>query len=307
MGSLANLVGYPGGVRQRLDQIESAFPRFDYEPKLEQEILRIGRDNNQVREFTSQIKGGGSSRIYLEDKEKQNKVLKCLRRQPDGQFGHKEAEFPGVVIEVSYSQDGKQLSKIAKQYIHYTDGNIKAVICLDINYGNTQSTVSLWKPQFNPDPESDDPDSFILDFEQTVQAKPFRTADGKPLNPENSLTLHLHDFAPDQSCQGVPNIPILISFAKICEFLDDAEKVQNARESRGTSGIRSTRKLRKRELSSSSLEELAQDDEARFKEQEEAVDTRASHRDDAFVPRPGDANIIHRDHDLRPRAAKRRA
>ncbi|KAK2669190.1 hypothetical protein RAB80_014716 [Fusarium oxysporum f. sp. vasinfectum] len=94
---------------------------------------------------------------------------------------------------------------------------------------------------------------------------------------------------------------------QICEFLDDAEKVQDARESRGTSGIRSTRKLRKRELSSSSLEELAQDDEARFKEQEEAVDTRASHRDDAFVPRPGDANIIHRDHDLRPRAAKRRA
>ncbi|KAK2666695.1 hypothetical protein RAB80_014380 [Fusarium oxysporum f. sp. vasinfectum] len=179
----------PAEYASASDQIESAFPRFDYEPKLgritlrmpspthdtfvyslsssiEQEILRIGRDNNQVREFTSQIKGGGSSRIYLEDKEKQN---------------------------------------------------------------------------------------------------------------------------------------------KICEFLDDAEKVQNARESRGTSGIRSTRKLRKRELSSSSLEELAQDDEARFKEQEEAVDTRASHRDDAFVPRPGDANIIHRDHDLRPRAAKRRA
>lgn len=178
------------------DQIESAFKRFDYEPKsgriilrmpspihdtfvyslsssIEQEILRIGRDNSQLRGFTSQIKGSGSSRIYLGDKEKQDKILKCLRRQPDGQFGHKEAEYPGVVIEVSYSQDGKQLSKIAKQYIHYTDGNIKAVICLDINYGNTQSTVSLWRPRFNPDPESDDPDAFRLDFEQTIQAKVF--------------------------------------------------------------------------------------------------------------------------------------
>jgi hypothetical protein len=127
------------------------------------------------------------------------------------------------------------------------------------------------------------------------------------LNPENSLTLHLHDFAPDQKCEDIPNIPISISFAKICEFLDDAEKVQKAGESKDTRGIRSTRKVRKRKLSSSSLEELASDDEERFKEQEEAVDTRASHRDDAFEPRPGDAHATHRDHDYETRAAKRRA
>jgi hypothetical protein len=111
------------------------------------------------------------------------------------------------------------------------------------------------------------------------------------LNSENSLTLHLHDFAPDQKCEVIPNLPISISFAKICEFLDDAEKVQQAGESKDTRGIRSTRKVRKRKLLSSSLEELASDDEERFKEQEEAVETRAGHRD----------------HDYEPRAAKRRA
>ncbi|KAF5021479.1 hypothetical protein F66182_6479 [Fusarium sp. NRRL 66182] len=320
----------PAEYASACEQIDSAFKRFDYDPKrgliilrmtspthdtfvyslsrsIDQEIQRVGRDNSQVSGFTSQIEGGGSSRIYLGDKEEQDEIPNCLRRQPDGQFRFEGAEFPGVVIEVSYSQDGKQLSKLAKQYINYSEGNIKAVICVDINYGNTQSTVSLWKSQFNPDPESNDPDDYILDYEQAIEAQPFRTADGKPLNPESTLTLYLHDFAPDQSCQDIPNIPISISFAKICEFLNRAEKGQKDRESKDARGIRSTRKVRKRKVSSSSLEELASDDEEKFKKQENAVDTRASYHDDDFEPRLGDVNVTYRDHDLRPRAAKRRA
>ncbi|EMT69273.1 hypothetical protein FOC4_g10000585 [Fusarium odoratissimum] len=323
----------PAEYASASDQIESAFKRFDYEPKsgriilrmpspihdkfaaslvsfIEQEILRIGRENSKVRGFTSQLHTEGSSRIFLpyeEKRENGDTIPKELRRQPDGQFRLEGAKYPGLVFEVSYSQDKKQLSKLARQYIHYTDGNIKAVICIDINYGNTQSTISLWKPRFDRDPESDDPDAFVLVIEQNIKEKPFRTAGGEPLNTGSVLTLYLHDFAPDQSCQGIPNIPISISFATICEFLERAEKAQKDRESRSTGGIRSTRKLRKRELSSSSLEDLALDDEARFKEQEEAADTRASHRDDTFVPRLGDANVIHRDRDLRWRAAKRRA
>ncbi|EWZ78905.1 hypothetical protein FOWG_16910 [Fusarium oxysporum f. sp. lycopersici MN25] len=62
------------------------------------------------------------------------------------------------------------------------------------------------------------------------------------VNLESTLTLSLHDFAPDLECEGVPNIPISSSFADICGFLVDAEEVQKARESKDGRGVKSTRK-----------------------------------------------------------------
>ncbi|RYC82209.1 hypothetical protein BFJ63_vAg14917 [Fusarium oxysporum f. sp. narcissi] len=313
------------------DEIELAFKQFDYDPEpgcitlrmpspthdtfsaslssaITQKLLRIEHENGRVHDFISQIRSNASSRILLSYSVQQDDggiIVKQLRRQPDGQFGHKKAALPGLVFEVSYSQDGKKLPSLAKQYIYHTDGNIKAVICIDINYGNDQSTISLWKPTFTL--KGDDSDIYTLGFEQAIQEKPFRAADGKPMNPKSTLTLRLHDFAPDSECESVPNIPISISFSDICEFLDDAEEVQKARESKDGRGVKSARKVRKRKLSSSSLEELALDDEEKFKEQEEAVDISASHGDDAFQPRPCDANVSDGNHNLRPRAVKRRA
>jgi hypothetical protein len=88
-----------------------------------------------------------------------------LRRQPDGQFQHRRAQFPGVAFEVSYSQDGKKLTRIAKEYINYSNGNIKAVVCIDINNA-TESTVSLWKARLTP---ADD-GKCDLDFDQTIKS-----------------------------------------------------------------------------------------------------------------------------------------
>jgi hypothetical protein len=51
------------------------------------------------------------------------------------------------VLEVSYSQDGKDLRKLASDYILGSNGDIKAVIGIDINYGKA-STVSLWRPNY---------------------------------------------------------------------------------------------------------------------------------------------------------------
>lgn len=48
-----------------------------------------------------------------------------------------------MVVEISYSQDGKNLEKLAQDYILYSNGDIKAVIGIDINYGGKESTVSL--------------------------------------------------------------------------------------------------------------------------------------------------------------------
>jgi hypothetical protein len=70
-----------------------------------------------------------------------------VRREPDGQFQHPDAAYPRVVLEVSYSQDGKNLKKLACDYILRSNGDIKAVIGVDIK-DKKESTVSLWRPNY---------------------------------------------------------------------------------------------------------------------------------------------------------------
>ena len=53
------------------------------------------------------------------------------------------------MVEVSYSQDGKELLKLAEDYILGSEGNIRAVVGIDINPKGKgmASTISLWRPK----------------------------------------------------------------------------------------------------------------------------------------------------------------
>lgn len=73
---------------------------------------------DQAAEFAAEIANGGSARISLDDvSDDESQPSKPVRREPDAQFQHRGALYPGVVIEVSYSQDGKSLRKLAYDYI----------------------------------------------------------------------------------------------------------------------------------------------------------------------------------------------
>ena len=53
------------------------------------------------------------------------------------------------MIEVSFSQKRKDLARLADDYILGSDGNIRAVVCLDIEYkGSKEATLSVWRPHF---------------------------------------------------------------------------------------------------------------------------------------------------------------
>ena len=53
-----------------------------------------------------------------------------------------------MLIEISYSQKRKDLSRLANNYIIGSDGNIKAVVGLDIEYQGTRTaSLSIWRPQ----------------------------------------------------------------------------------------------------------------------------------------------------------------
>jgi hypothetical protein len=59
------------------------------------------------------------------------------------------ADYPGIVIETSFSQKRKDLPKLAEDYILGSIGNITVVIGLDIEYWKAKrATFSMWRPEW---------------------------------------------------------------------------------------------------------------------------------------------------------------
>jgi hypothetical protein len=108
------------------------------------------------------------------------------------------------------------------------------------------------------------------------------------MNPDETLTLDLRNFAPDELSQPSHSVPITIPFSRIRDFVDIAKGMHDARESAPS---RPARRIKKRRLSSSSIEELASEDAARLSDEEKM----ATQKVEAL------------DRDFEPRAAKRRA
>lgn len=181
--------------------IERLFRRHDYEPEqerivvrmpspihesflksferaLEDSIKRVANTGGDAGDFASNISNVGSARVLLAEGT-QGSSSKALRRQPDAQFQHERMAYPGVVVEVSYSQDGKSLGKLAQDYILDSNGNIGAVVGIDINPQGVDSTVSLWRPQYTP---SEDEGVDVLEARRVVSHMVCRT-----IFPLNSL------------------------------------------------------------------------------------------------------------------------
>jgi hypothetical protein len=49
--------------------------------------------------------------------------VQTYRHEPDAVFEHLEAQYPGVVIEASFTQKRKDLPRLADSYILGSDGN----------------------------------------------------------------------------------------------------------------------------------------------------------------------------------------
>lgn len=72
------------------------------------------------------------------------------KHEPDSSFWHDDAQYPGVVIEIAYSQKNKRLSRLAEDYLLDSDASIQVVVGLDIEHGKKGSrtaTVSVWLTQ----------------------------------------------------------------------------------------------------------------------------------------------------------------
>ena len=90
-------------------------------------------------EFAKEISSSASASIKFADQEYD-------KHDPDAQFSHSKARYPGVVIEVSHLQKTKD-QRLADDYILGSDSDIRVVVGLDNEYKmNKKATLSVWQP-----------------------------------------------------------------------------------------------------------------------------------------------------------------
>ncbi|KAI9737250.1 MAG: hypothetical protein M1818_005783 [Claussenomyces sp. TS43310] len=272
--------------------------------KISKQLDVIKQRGDSSTEFAARIANGGCARIFLKENPDRDSQGARVRREPDAQFQHQDAEYPGVVLEISYSQDGKDLEKLAWDYIQYSNGDIKVVIGIDIKYGNTkEATLSVWRPRYvHEDGEEID----ILEAEETIISQQFRAADGTFVNSTNILCLSLDDFATDEISTKFDfgnSREVNILYKELAQSLNKAEDMQKSREptqgSRGQS-VKSQRVTRKRKRSSTPFDQLRSEDEAEHLNHEAKVEERINAADRDFS-----SGTLFEDGDQRPRRSTR--
>jgi hypothetical protein len=118
-------------------------------------LLREGSDNAAA--FAQKVNPARSTEIYFPvDNASPGKESK---HEPDASFWHDKAHYPGVVLEVAYSQKKKRLCRLAEDYLLDSDANVRAVVGLDIEYGkkgSRKATLSVWRTRVFHTPAGDE-------------------------------------------------------------------------------------------------------------------------------------------------------
>src|SRR5438045_3635706 len=160
-----------------------------------------------------------------------------IRHEPDMMFMHKNAAWPGVVIEVSHSQKKKSMVDLADDYILGTYGSISVVVGLDLDYKKSkQATISIWrlKNSTSDDGEVEGEVVQVVNNQVSLPLKLndgltktnqlFRDAQGNPIfSPTSGLELALKDFVIQEIAGNVPDSSIVIDSETLCKLLSEAE------------------------------------------------------------------------------------
>ncbi|KAI9770858.1 MAG: hypothetical protein M1839_003021 [Geoglossum umbratile] len=197
--------------------------------------------------------------------------------EPDASFWHADALYPGVIIEVSYSQKRKCVGRLAEDYLLDSDASVRVVVGLDIEYGgkgSRKATLSVWRTRVF---HTDDGDE--LRVVQEIADEAFRDDQGNPTD-HPGLRLRLSDFAYEGLTEDMVrdgDREILLSTQQLCQYLTDGEDQVRRWEMLGKNSIPSGIKKRKR--SRTPPERMTSGDEAKYVEQERKAAKRTSDDD----------------------------
>lgn len=119
---------------------------------IDSQLERARSQPDTFGEWSRNIGSDGSADIPLD---LTGLRLDRSKRSPDMSYGHNRAQFPGLVIEVSYSQKAKDLPRLADDYILGSDGSIKTVVGFDLDYKDSATArVYVWQPRYTTDPRT---------------------------------------------------------------------------------------------------------------------------------------------------------
>ncbi|CAG7941014.1 unnamed protein product [Penicillium olsonii] len=111
------------------------------------QLGKFQKSNKPFADFARKVDHKSTTRIWLPN-ETTNGEQTRSERSPDASFKHEQAKYPGVIIEVCYTQKARAAADLADDYILDTNGNVKAVIALNIEYrGSKKATISIWRPE----------------------------------------------------------------------------------------------------------------------------------------------------------------
>lgn len=262
------------------------------EDNIMSQLKKIRRGSGKAAEFAQKMMAMRSTTISLPIVG----TNKCSKPEPDTSFWHVNAAYPGVVLEISYAQKRRSLSRLAEDYLLDSDASIQVMVGLDIEYrGSRKATISTWRAQEITDGEQEE-----LRVVQSVKdevrlrsrlfyipkiSQVFRDDDGNPSN-GSGLRLRLKDFANEELAQdiGDDDHEIAISSRQLCRYLAEAEARAIAPPQEARSRHRIRPGLIKRKRSETPPEDILSGDEAGYLEQEDKAAKRAALDDADFKP-----------------------
>ncbi|KAF2022604.1 hypothetical protein EK21DRAFT_105697 [Setomelanomma holmii] len=249
----------PTPIHERfIDQVEDDIRR---------QLRKIQNGSGKTAEFAQKVYSARSTEIHYDARSSKSK------NEPDASFKHEDAEFPGVIVEVAYSQNKADLRRLAEDYILDSDTNVRVVVGLYIEYGHKKSrkaTLSVWRPELVTTD-----DGLELRAVEEVADKAFRDDEGNAVD-HPGLQLRLSEFTYEGLAQkemGEEDTFIRIPGSRLCEYLSAADN----KEEQALGKHVLAKEVKKRKRSETPPEEIRADDEVRYAEQEERAAKRADH------------------------------
>jgi hypothetical protein len=158
-----------GLQRLRRPRLTEDFDRYDYDGEKHRLVVRkptgvhklfIDKVEDAIRCQLKAIRNGSGGKAQFAQKVQPARSTEIefstgassskSKYEPDASFWHNDAQYPGVIIEVAYSQKKTRLARLAENYILDSDASVRVVVGLDIEYrkvGSRRATISIWRPQ----------------------------------------------------------------------------------------------------------------------------------------------------------------
>lgn len=118
----------------------------DVEDAIRTQLKKISCGSDEAALFAQKVRSSRSTCIYFPVTTAASDPQSHY--SPDSSFCHKTATYPGVILEVTYANKKKKISRLAPNYLLGSKNRIRIVIGFDLGCGRQNSpkaTFAMWR------------------------------------------------------------------------------------------------------------------------------------------------------------------